>query len=643
MPTTAPPRVFALLVGIDTYPSPIPSLNGCVKDVDRISSYLESLAQNQQIDLKLQCIKNEQATYQAIILGFRQHLKQASPNDVVWFHFSGHGMEDYTAKEFKATIEPNGKDQNLVCYQREGDSGPYLLADKELGVLLHEVAAANGTDASPHMVVSLDCCHSGSGTRFDDWEPTGIRPRTITRRSIKSYQEALQSGKTRPLETYLDGYFQQGDFSIPLAEHILLSACTSIQTAGDTKDGGIFTAGLVDALEASTGPLNYADLFARTRAYVQRKRLEQLPQFETIGGFNPYRQFLSGVPLGQAELYEIVEENDQWLIRCGAIHGLPTAAKKAIEIEIIGIDSPSNKARITAVGAQKSKLQLADGLALSPTEFYQARISYLPQPPMEVLLSGDPAAIAGITQHWSTANGLRWLAASTDTQATPFDLAVQADQRAYRVRCLRSNRDLFSLQRQAEMEQLVVNNLAKIMRWERTLALANPKSEIIDRLEMEMEVLLDRNQKEAFHGDLLELSTQDVPFIQHQGNQLLGFLPKVKIKDTSQQLHCYLLHLRSDYSIQSYEGEHVFRPFEHPGQSEIKLPLLKTHKGWGLGPNDQEATSYFKLFVTTEELDYQQLLQSGLGGDRDAAWAWAPVGVSDDWCSLMMKVQLRQA
>lgn len=643
MPVGEKSRVFALLVGIDTYPSPIPSLNGCVKDVDRIKTYLERLAQGEQIDVQLQTIKNEAATYPAVVQAFRTHLAKASADDVVWFHFSGHGMEDFTAKEFKDTIEPNGKDQNLVCYQKEGASGPYLLADKEIGVLLHEVATANGSDKAPHMVVSLDCCHSGSGTRFEEWEPTGIRPRTITQRSIKSYQEAHQLGKTRSLETYLYGHFSQGDYSIPLAEHILLSACTSIQTAGDSKDGGIFTSGLVEALEASKGPLNYADLFARTRAYVQRKRLEQLPQFETIGGFDPYRQFLSGAPLGQPDTFELVEEHNQWFIRCGAIHGLPTSTKKLIAVEVLGVDAPNNKATITAVGAQKSKLQLGEGLTLSPNTFYQARISYLPQPPMQVLLTGDQAAIQDITKGWKDTLRLRWLTEQDAQAAEQVDFAIQADDQAYRVRCLRSQRELFSLQRQEQMERLAVHNLTKIVRWERTLALANPKSEIIDRLEMEMEVLLDKNQKQTFNGDLLTLNTQEMSFIQHEGNHLLGFLPKVRIKDTSQQLHCYLLHLRSDYSIQSYEGEYVFRPFEHPGQNEISIPLLKTHKGWGLGPDDHQATSYFKLFVTTEELDYQQLLQSGLAGERDAMWAWAPVGVSDDWCSLMMKVQLQHS
>ena len=63
-------------------------------------------------------------------------------------------------------------------------------------------------------------------------------------------------------------------------------------------------------------------------------------------------------------------------------------------------------------------------------------------------------------------------------------------------------------------------------------------------------------------------------------------------------------------------------------------------EGWGLGPGDKAVHSYFKLFVTTEELDYQQLLQSGLGGDRAVNWNWKPIGVSDEWCTHTMKIQL---
>ncbi len=32
--------IYALLVGIDNYPSPIPKLRGCVNDIDAFAAYL---------------------------------------------------------------------------------------------------------------------------------------------------------------------------------------------------------------------------------------------------------------------------------------------------------------------------------------------------------------------------------------------------------------------------------------------------------------------------------------------------------------------------------------------------------------------------------------------------------------------------
>jgi hypothetical protein len=124
-----------------------------------------------------------------------------------------------------------------------------------------------------------------------------------------------------------------------------------------------------------------------------------------------------------------------------------------------------------------------------------------------------------------------------------------------------------------------------------------------------------------------------------------GFLPRITVNDTSQELYAYLLHLRSNYSIQSYEGEVVFRPAEFPGKTSVTLPLLKQHKGWGLAADEAETTAYFQLLVTTEPLDYHQLLQSELVADntRDAEWEeWQPMGISEDWCSLRMKISLRR-
>lgn len=646
-------NIYALLVGIDAYQHPVKPLGGCCKDVTRIKEFLLShygatptitstaLGADLPVTISgsvhLCTLEDERATYRNVIRGFREHLRRATPEDVVWFHFSGHGTEHFTADAFRASIEPNGKDQNLICYFSSGQPEAALLADKELAVLLHEVATANGTADPPHILVSLDCCHSGSGTR--DIE-SGIQPRTTHLHRIKVWSEAKAAGKVRPLESYLDGYFTRANLGIPLSRHMLLSACTSIQTAGDTNTGGIFTTNLIDALEEAEGELNYADLFVRTRSAVQQVREAQLPQFETLSGFDPYVQFLDGRPLGTPDRFEVVREGEVWLVKCGAIHGLPVTSKQPIEV-VVQRPAPDNrplgKGVLTAIGAQKSQLAYSGATPLDPDTDYQAVLRHLPLPPWRVVLRGDPAPLQRLIDSWEDGQGVTW----TRTEDPTADLAVEATDGQYRIYELRLGRCVFAGSQRDSMDEVVFNNLTKIVRWDRTRTLHNPKSAIRDRVNLSVEVILAEYARKNFFESEVELIATPQTLMLKDGILFGGFLPRVQIHDTSQELYCYLLHLRSDYSIQSYEGEIIFRPREFPGQSEVILPLLKQHKGWGLEPGESEATSYFQLLVTTESLDYHQLLQGGLGGDRSAAWEWQPMGVSDDWCSMTMKLTLR--
>lgn len=660
MATIETPRIFALLVGINDYAAPIPRLNGCLNDIRNVEKYLRghvttgaqtaigvhhtpsNLSITQEGPLHLCVLENEEATYSNIINGFREHLQKAGPDDVVWFHFSGHGMEDFTAREFKASLEPNGKDQNLVCYAKNPVLEHFLLADKELAILLHEVANDDTKAKAPHIIVSLDCCHSGSGTRNSEWELTEIIERTVNQQRFESWEEANTSGALRELSSYLDGHFKEDELALPLSEHILFSACTSIQTAADTPSGGIFTTSLLAALNTANGPLNYADLFMRTRATVQRARKEQLPQFETIGGFDPYRQFLNGQPYGTPDLFEFSKEGAHWMIKCGAIHGIPVRPKTPITVEIKAFGTAGETlgtGQLISVGAQKSKVTLAESLTLDEQALYQAKVTYLPLPALHVGLTGEASALEAIIAAWKPSLGIKWVKEATAVKDA--ELLVEATTEHYLIIDQRTQEQVFSLARAEDNAQVLVSSLGKIVSWERTLALANEKSRIRKRVSLEMEVQLDNHQKEQYTEEEIILDAASKDFFKKEKALFAGFLPKVVIKDTRQQLYGYLFHLRSDYSISAYEAGVVFRPDEHLDQKKVVLPLLKAPLGWGLGPDDKVACSYFKLFVTTEELDYQQLLQSGLRGDRATAnWNWKPIGVSDDWCTLTMKIQL---
>ena len=177
------------------------------------------------------------------------------------------------------------------------------------------------------MTESLDCCHSGSGTRKKEVPEFKSRQANFIQ-GMTRWEAQSQDG-FRDLENYVGGYYAQQwekrqKLEVPLSTHVLLSACESVQQAADTPTGGAFTSGLIAALEHAKGQINYSDLYLRTHAAVQKIRwIEQTPQFETIGGFYPYVKFLGGEELGRPDRYEVLHEKGKWYVKCGAIHGLP--------------------------------------------------------------------------------------------------------------------------------------------------------------------------------------------------------------------------------------------------------------------------------------------------------------------------------
>ncbi|MHC5741985.1 MAG: caspase family protein [Nostoc sp.] len=83
------PRKLALLIGINQYPK-IPALSGCLTDVELQRELLIHRFGFQGSDILT--LTEEQASREFIEAAFLDHLgKQAKPDDVVVFHFSGYG------------------------------------------------------------------------------------------------------------------------------------------------------------------------------------------------------------------------------------------------------------------------------------------------------------------------------------------------------------------------------------------------------------------------------------------------------------------------------------------------------------------------------------------------------------------------
>ena len=104
------------------------------------------------------------------------------------------------------------------------------LADKELALLIAEVAAKGA-----HVVVILDCCHSGGGTRdpfvrVRGWEPSADL--------VGAGRERGAGARRGPGHRPSSSPARLERWTAPAAPHVALSACRSFETAKESGSGG---------------------------------------------------------------------------------------------------------------------------------------------------------------------------------------------------------------------------------------------------------------------------------------------------------------------------------------------------------------------------------------------------------------------
>ncbi len=151
------PRKLALLVGINNYEKY--PLSGCITDVYLQKELLiHRYGFNPQDILIVSDDSEIKPTRNGILQAFEEHLiKQAKPEDVVVFHYSGHGsriVDINNSGKKNSTLVPLDRQINNVGGQRTVSD----IMGKTLFLLMSALPTENVT-------VVLDSCHSGGGKR----------------------------------------------------------------------------------------------------------------------------------------------------------------------------------------------------------------------------------------------------------------------------------------------------------------------------------------------------------------------------------------------------------------------------------------------------------------------------------------------
>jgi len=296
----------------------------------------------------------------------------------------------------------------LVCYDSRQE-GQFDLSDKELAKLLREVH--DKSDGKAHVVVILDCCHSGSGTRAPETAETAVRLAETDRRErpLASYEPVFSREELIQLERareVAEGTSHHGFFSYPEGRHILLAACRSRQLAKEYRvDGklyGTFSHFLLQTLKASNRGLTYRDLLARTRFRVETSVTDQSPLVEANDATDLDRPFLGGA-VKERTAYFAFNENGTWWLDAGAVHGISgPKGEERTRFALFSVDADTKDLRdlekavvkvadVAQVLPQKSRLEIG-GAQPEATELKAVLIS-TPAPTMTVKFGGDEEAV----------------------------------------------------------------------------------------------------------------------------------------------------------------------------------------------------------------------------------------------------------
>ena len=254
----------ALIVGIN-YPGTNHELRGCVNDANLIKKTITE----QYGFTDVRRLLDDEATTAGILDGLYWLVDGATPGDILYFHFSGHGSQ---------LLDRNGDEKDgldeIIC-PADLDWDKKVITDDKLKSIFDSVPAG------VNLTVTLDCCNSGGGldqanqyqslgeaTRGEQAEGRYLPP--PNRDDAAIYLEERVGFKKKAIQRNVD------------ATGLLISGCQSHQTSADAYiDGGYIgacTYYLVKNLEKNEWSVNYKTLVDSMNTDLAKAGYTQRPE-----------------------------------------------------------------------------------------------------------------------------------------------------------------------------------------------------------------------------------------------------------------------------------------------------------------------------------------------------------------------------
>ncbi len=225
-------RKVALLVGINDYKSN--PLRGCLSDVELQRNLLKYRFGFNKEDIHT--LTNEQATRENILQAFEEYLiKQAKPDDVVVFHFSGHGSRINDPDPILVSFVDNtGLNGTLVPIDGLLPPGYPQQGGQVKDIMGHTLFLLMASVKSENFTAVLDSCFSGGTTRDFRFRSRDGGKNIQVLPAEKVYQEGLLTKLNLKRQDFVKRY------RAGVAKGIVLAATDPNQLAADAQLNGFY-------------------------------------------------------------------------------------------------------------------------------------------------------------------------------------------------------------------------------------------------------------------------------------------------------------------------------------------------------------------------------------------------------------------
>jgi hypothetical protein len=264
------PTHWALIVGISDYihfgDEAGGDLPGAERDARGVRDVLIERWEFPEGNIRM--LLNHEATQAAITEGMTEWLPaHARPGDQITIFFAGHGSQMWD----DSGDEEDGLDETIAPADVRSETTEFDISDDQMGEWLAALPSEN-------VVVALDNCNSGTGTRAVTpfarnrelrRDMSSIpKPASVSRRALPGMADTsgfdssdgrvLEISAAQPFQSAVDAFFPATD-------------------GGEAFYGGAFTTYLVRELWRAPSDLSYEEVFTRVRDALKRNRFEQDP------------------------------------------------------------------------------------------------------------------------------------------------------------------------------------------------------------------------------------------------------------------------------------------------------------------------------------------------------------------------------